>query len=105
MVACAKIDVGHDAAQTNHGRLAAQRFQIRTHKSRGDLGQMAHVDVPGQRHAPAVDGERLLAPVAVGNGDGNLAVDRPGRRRAGSSRLGRLVRRSRSVAAVWRARP
>ena len=70
-----EVDVGHDAAQADHGRLAAERFQIGAHKAVGDLGQVAHVHVLGQRHAAAVDGEDLLAPDAVRNRDRDLAVE------------------------------
>jgi len=92
MVACAKSMSGMMRAQTNHGRLAAQRFQIRTHKAVRDLGQMAHVDVPGQRHAPAVDGERL--PRARGGrewGWQSRGRTAPAGAEPGRAGLGRLV--------------
>ena len=70
--------LGHDAAQADHGRLAAERLQIGAHKAVGDLRQVAHVHVFGQRHAPAMDRKDLLAPVAVGNRDGDFAVEPAG---------------------------
>ena len=43
----------------------------------GDLGQVAHVHVLAQGHAPAVDLQDIQAPVAVGDGDGDLPVEPP----------------------------
>jgi len=80
MVACAKSMSGM-MRRSKSWPLAAQRFQIRTHKAVRDLGQMAMSTSPAAA-CPGCDGERLFAPVAVGNGDGNSRSTGPGRRRA-----------------------
>ena len=83
MVARPQIDVGHEAAQADHGRLPAEGLQVGPHEAVRDRGQLRHIHVLGQRHAAAVDLQDLLAPVAVGDRDGDLPVEaaRPAQRR------------------------
>ncbi len=70
-----KVDVGHQAAQGAHGRLAAQRLQVGADEAVGDRRQPVQVHVVGQRHAPGVDLEDLAPAIAVGDADGDLAVE------------------------------
>ena len=73
----AKVHVGHDAAQTEHGRFAAQRLQVRPDKAVGDVAEAHQIDFFLERHAAAVNLQDLAASVPVGNRNGYLAVKTP----------------------------
>src|SRR5208337_3897278 len=73
----AKVHVGHDAAQTKHGRFAAQRLQVRPDEAVGDVAEAHQIDFFLERHAAAVNLQDLAASVPVGNRNGYLAVKTP----------------------------
>ncbi len=75
--------------------MAASRqsaIEVGADEAVSDVGQVGQTHVGGQRHAAAVDLEDLAPAVAVGDRDGDLAVE-PARAAAGagSRTLGRLV--------------
>ena len=57
-----------------HGRLSAEGLKVRTHEAVGDLGQVLHLHIRGQRHASTVNIEDLEPAVAIGNGDRDLPI-------------------------------
>ena len=69
-----EVDFRQDAAEADHGGLAAQGFQVGADEAVGDRGQTLHFDVGGQGHAAAVDLQDFAPAVAVGDRDRDLAV-------------------------------
>ena len=78
--------------QRRHGRLTAQRVQVRAGESVRHVGQMDDVDILGQRHPARIDFEDLASrALAFGMPMAISRSKRPGRRNAGSMLFGRLV--------------
>jgi hypothetical protein len=96
-------------AQGGDGRLVDEAFQMRAREAEGIGGHGLQIGVGGQRLVAGMELEDLQAAGLVGQVDLYLAVERPGRRRAGSSISARLVaaisstRTSSSVArpSIW----
>ena len=70
-----EVDRRQEPAQAEHGGLAAEGLEVGADEAVGDGGEVGQVDVGRQRHPAAVDLEDLLAAVAIGDRDGDLAVE------------------------------
>ena len=85
-----EIEFRQQAAQGDHARLAAERFQVGAHETVRDGGQVRQINVAGQRHSAAVNFQNLPAAVLVGNGDGDFPVEPPGPAQGGVEHVGQV---------------